>query len=99
MPPRPGFTFSNARHYLPYFLLLLIFVAGVWLILAAGAHLEPVQPVGVATSQSTQPASSAGVLWENFRTSVSILLLQIIVILVLAGLFRRLFRRIHQPPV
>ena len=97
MPLRPGFTFSNARHYLPYFLLLLIFVAGVWVILAAGAGL--VHPAAVATPQPSPPASSSGVLWENFRTSVSILLLQIIVILILAGLFRWLFRRIHQPPV
>ncbi len=45
MPPQRGFSFSHARHYLPYFLLLLLFVGGVWLILAAGASLnQPVQP-------------------------------------------------------
>jgi Kef-type K+ transport system membrane component KefB len=96
MPPRPGFTFSDARHYLPYFLLILIFVGGIWLILTAGAGL---QPVSSGVPQPSPPASSTGVLWENFRTPLSILLLQIIVILVMAGLFRRLFRRIHQPPV
>jgi Kef-type K+ transport system membrane component KefB len=96
MPPQPGFTFSDARPYLPYFLLILIFVGGVWLILTAGAGL---QPVSLSTPQPTPPASSTGVLWENFRTPLSILLLQIIVILIMAGLFRRLFHRIHQPPV
>src|SRR5262249_40561300 len=44
-------------------------------------------------------APSGNVLWENFRTPLSILLLQIIVILTMAGVFRWLFRRIHQPPV
>ena len=97
MPPRRGFTFSDARHYLPYFLLLLIAVSGVWLILAAGSRLEPVSSI---TITATQPhASSTSVLWENFRTPLSILLMQIIVILTMAGLFRRLFRAIHQPPV
>ena len=94
MPPPPRFTFSHIRHYLPYFLLLVIFVAGVWLILATGSRL---QPVPVATPSS--PAPSGNILWENFRTPLSILLMQIVVILTMAGLFRRLFRRIHQPPV
>jgi len=97
MPPRPGFSFSDARHYLPYFLLLLIFVAGVWLILKAGAHLQPANTVAIRSG--TAPASPIGVIWENFRTSLSILLTQIIVILAMAGLFRWLFRRIGQPPV
>lgn len=94
MPPRPRFTFSDLRHYLPYFLLLVIFVVGVWVILTAGSHL---QPVTVATAPSQAPPSN--VLWENFRTPLSILLTQIIVILTMAALFRRLFRSIHQPPV
>jgi Kef-type K+ transport system membrane component KefB len=76
--------------------MLIVFVGGVWLILAGGARLHPTNPI--ATAQ-TGPASPAGVLWENFRTTISILLTQIIVILILAGVFRRLFRSIHQPPV
>jgi Kef-type K+ transport system membrane component KefB len=96
MPSQSGFTFSQTRHYLPYFLLILIFVCGVWLILNAGAGL---QTGTVPTQQPSPPASSTGVLWENFRTPLSILLMQIIVILIMSGLFRRLFRRIHQPPV
>ncbi len=95
MPPGSRFTFSQARHYLPYFLLLLVFVIGVWLILAAGSKLQPVAPAAVTTTQAT----STNVLWENFRTPLSILLTQIIVILIMAGLFRRLFRWFHQPPV
>jgi len=76
-------------------LLLLIFVVGVWLILAAGSKLQPAAVVA-RPETTAQPAS---VLWENFRTPLSILLTQIIVILAMAGLFRRLFRLIHQPPV
>ena len=95
MPPKSGFTFSHTRAYLPYLLLLLFFVAGVWLILTIGGRLNPagttVTPVG--------DGSFTALLWENFRTPLSILLTQIIVILIVAGLFRRLFRRIHQPPV
>ena len=98
MPAGARFTFSDIRHYLPYLLLLLVFVAGVWLILAAGSHLQPAHPV--APNPVQPPASSSGgTLWENFRAPLSILLTQIIVILVLAGLFRRLFRSIGQPPV
>src|SRR5215216_7245493 len=95
MPPRSGFSFSHARNYLPYLLLLLIFVVGVWLILIAGSRLNPANPISVTTA----PVSSSNALWENFRTPLSILLTQIIVILTLAGLFRRLFRALHQPPV
>lgn len=97
MPSGPRFTFSDAHHYLPYFLLLLIFIGGVWLILTAGSKLQPVAPTVVTAPQPT--AQPTNVLWENFRTPLSILLTQIIVILIMAGLFRRLFRWIHQPPV
>jgi K+:H+ antiporter len=97
MPRQRGFTFSDTRHYLPYFLMLVVFVVGVWLVLARGSHLQPADTISATPSAPT--ASPTGVLWENFRTSLSILLTQIIVILILAGLFRRLFRAIHQPPV
>ena len=96
MPPPRRFGFSEFRHYLPYFLLILIFVGGVWLILEAGARLGPAQ---VTPSPGDAPISFRGVRWENFRTPLSILLTQIIVILAMAGLFRRLFRRLGQPPV
>ena len=94
MSPRRRFSFLDIRTFLQYFLLLLVFLGGIWLVLATGSRLHP-------TNETNQPApaSSASVLRENFRTSISILLTQIIVILILAGLFRRLFRSIHQPPV
>jgi Kef-type K+ transport system membrane component KefB len=95
MPPRAGFRFSHARNYLPYLILLLVFIAGVWLILVVGSQLHPASPLPTTTA----PVSSTGALWGNFRTPLSILLTQIIVVLTLAGLFRRLFRMIGQPPV
>src|SRR6185295_11160034 len=99
MPRRPGFSFSDARHYLPYFLMLLVFVAGVWLVLAAGARLQPATGVPATTPAPAAATPSTSILWENFRTLLSILLTQIIVILIMAGLFRRLFRGLGQPPV
>ena len=100
MPRQRGFTFSDARHYLPYFLLLGLFVAGVWLILALGSKLTPVGPVALATAPTPEAQTTfRGVFWENFRTPLSILLLQLVVIIAVAGLFRRLFRWIGQPPV
>ena len=95
MPPRTGTTFSDARTYLPYLLLLLLFVGGIWVILAAGSRLNTSTPVALAAT----PQTTAIIIWENFRTPLSVLLTQIIVILIMAGLFRRLFRRIGQPPV
>jgi Kef-type K+ transport system membrane component KefB len=97
MPPAPRFSLSYIRHYLPYFLLVAVFVVGIWTILAAGSKLHLVAPV--ATPQAESQVSFTGVLWENFRTPLSILLTQIIVILIFAGLFRRLFRWMAQPPV
>jgi Kef-type K+ transport system membrane component KefB len=77
--------------------MLLVFVAGVWLVLASGARLQPASGVPVTTPAPA--TSSTHVLWENFRSPLSILLTQIIVILIMAGLFRRLFRGLGQPPV
>lgn len=96
MPPRNHSSFLNVRTYLPYLLLLLIFVGGVWLILAAGSQLQPADSVAIPPPD---PIPSRSVLWQNFRAPVSILLTQIVVILFLAGVFRRLFRRLGQPPV
>jgi Kef-type K+ transport system membrane component KefB len=77
--------------------MLVVFVGGVWLVLLSGSRFD----FGNATANPpiTAPASPARILWENFRTSLSILLTQIIVILIISGLFRRLFRAIRQPPV
>ncbi len=107
MPYQFGFSFSDARNYLPYLVLILFFVAGVWLILAAGSRLNSVptavQTVSAGVGETAKAGSSqtsvGRVLWENLRSPLSVLLTQIIVILVVAGLFSRLFRRIGQPPV
>src|SRR4051812_16422423 len=97
MSPRRGFSFSDARHYLPYFLMLVLFVAGVWLVILYGSRFDSGNVL--ANQPALVPAAPGRILWENFRTSLSTLLTQIIVILILPGLFRRLFRAIHQPPV
>ncbi len=62
--------------------MLLFFVGAIWLVLAAGARLQPANGVSITTPA---PTSSSDVLWENFRTPLSILLTQIIVILIMAG--------------
>jgi Kef-type K+ transport system membrane component KefB len=98
MPPASKFGFSALRHYLPYFLLILVFAAGVWLILATGSGMHTPNMAAAAPPAEAQ-ATFRGVLWENFRTPLSILLTQIIVILIFAGLFRRVFRWMKQPPV
>lgn len=99
MPPdsRPGFSY--ARSYFSYFLLVVLFIGGVWLILAAGSWLHPQAAVPAATVPDAAQNSIGEVVRGNLRTPLSILLTQIIVILVFAGLFRRLFRWIGQPPV
>jgi Kef-type K+ transport system membrane component KefB len=99
MPPSSRFGFSQVRHYLPYFLLIVVFVVGVWIILAAGSKLTAVSTTTTPAVPSTNQPSFTGVFWENLRTPVSILLMQILVILVMAGVFRRLFGWLHQPPV
>jgi Kef-type K+ transport system membrane component KefB len=78
--------------------MLLVFAGGVWLILGAGAHLEPTG-TNVVAHATDRPSKATDILWENFRHNLSLLLTQIIVILVMAGVFRRLFRSIKQPPV
>ena len=97
MPPPRRFTFSDLRHYLPYVLLIVVFIVGVWIILTLGARLNTGSPA-VTTATASTASLTAG-LKENFRNPLSVLLLQIIVIIIMAGLFGRLFRRLHQPPV
>jgi len=99
MPAPSRFGFSQVRHYLPYFLLIVVFIAGVWIILTAGSKWTAVTTASAPALPSSNQISLTGILWENLRTPVSILLMQIVVILAMAGLFRRLFRWLHQPPV
>lgn len=89
-----GFRFLDLRHYLPYVLLIIVCVIGVWIILTVGLSLHPgAQPASTTTTSLTHGFK------ENFRNPVSILLMQIIVIIAVAGLFGRLFRKMNQPPV
>ena len=94
MPSQHGFRFSDLRHYLPYVLLLIVFLIGVWIILTVGSNMNP-------AAQSPPPTTTSLTqgFKDNFRNPVSVLLMQIIVIIAMAGLFSRLFRKIHQPPV
>jgi Kef-type K+ transport system membrane component KefB len=85
------FSFLDRKHYFVYVLMLLFFVAAIALILWLGSS---------GTQMATDGHGSiGGILWRNFRSPVSILLMQIVVIVVVAGLFSRVFRRIGQPPV
>jgi Kef-type K+ transport system membrane component KefB len=84
------FSFLDRKHYFVYVLMLLFFVAAVALILwfGPGPH-----------TPTDEHGSLTATLWQNFRAPVSILLMQIVVIVAVAALFSRLFRRIGQPPV
>ncbi len=83
-------TFLDRKHYLTYVLMLLLFFAAVGSILWFGSGPRTATDVNRSLTQN---------LWQNFRTPVSVLLMQIVVILGVAALFGRLFRRIGQPPV
>src|SRR5688500_20224481 len=97
MPPQSGSKISDLKHYLPYVLLIIVFIAGVWLILTLGAQLNTRPQPNITSAGSISTLTSG--LKENFRNPLSVLLLQIIVIIIMAALFGRLFRRLVQPPV
>src|SRR5687767_7092239 len=97
MPPQSGSKISDLKHYLPYVLLIIVFIAGVWLILTLGAQLNARPQPNITSAGSISTLTSG--LKENFRNPLSVLLLQIIVIIIMAALFGRLFRRLGQPPV
>jgi len=109
MSTPPVSSFSEARTYLVYLFLLLFSLAGIWGILARGSHLVPHQTVAhsgaVAGSVGVKQAEAAptdGIvdqLWINLRSPLGILFTQIIVILIAARVFNRLFRLMGQPPV
>ena len=88
----PGFSFLDRKHYLVYVLMLLFFVTAVALVLWFGS--APAQ-----TNTSAPGSSLTNTLWQNFRSPLGVLLVQIVVILAAAALVSRLFRRIGQPPV
>ena len=99
MSPQHGFRFSDARHYLPYVLLIVVFVGGVWIILTVGSSLDRGAQTRTTTAATSPLTSLTESFNENFRNPMSILLMQIVVIIIMAGLFGRLFRRLGQPPV
>ena len=98
------------KHYLPYIALLLAFGFGIWLILTTGSRLY-LQPLSSAETSTVSPAPKPSgqsesersylskIFHENLRNSLSMLLLQLVVIIVAARLAGRLFRKIGQPPV
>jgi Kef-type K+ transport system membrane component KefB len=109
----PNSSAQKSRSLLYYLVLLLIFGAGLWLILATGSRLNgghsrlrpPDQSASTATSVNTSPSSATSeigpgkILRGVVRSPLAILLLQIIVIIIAARLFGAAFRRIGQPPV
>src|SRR5690349_15317953 len=95
MPPSSGFSFSDRKSYLIYFLLLLFFVAAVALILWLG----PEPQINTNGHGSSLTANWTANLWQNFRSPLSVLLVQIVVILAAAALVSKFFRHIGQPPV
>ena len=102
---------DKSRGLLYYPILLLVFGAGMWLILETGSHLVRRDSVvnrfdqAAATGAAGNPTSEVresparGNLGREFRSALSILLLQIIVIIIVARIFGLLFRRVGQPPV
>ena len=100
--PRP-FTF---KHYLPYVLLLIVLGFGIWLILSTGSRLysshvipESTQSTASSTSPNPQRESLADIFRDNLRSSLSILLLQLVVIIVATRVLGNLFKSMGQPAV
>jgi Kef-type K+ transport system membrane component KefB len=100
------------KHYLPYMALLLMLGFGIWLILATGSRLysQRAFPASPAESPAVSPSPtpyqsesgrnlSGRIFRDNLRNPLSILLLQLVVIIVVARLVGKLFRKIGQPPV
>ena len=106
----PEFSTQKSRSLLYYLVLLLVFGAGLWLILAIGSQLKSrsTAPGGDAVSTNAAVSSSPstttsetepGKIADAVRSPLATLLLQIIVIIIAARLFGAVFRRIGQPPV
>jgi len=104
---------KRPRNLLFYLATLLVFGAGIWLILARGADLKPdavapaaVSPTAVAPAPPGHPADHPapaggllGTLLGNVKSPLALLLLQVLVIVVAARSLGALFQKIHQPPV
>src|SRR5688500_18165505 len=84
------------RHLLSYSVLLVVSVAGLLVLLAFGAKLQPPPAAAVEAADSTDLAAG---LRETLADPLSRLLLQIIAIVIAARLAGMLFRRMGQPAV
>ncbi len=91
------------RNLLFYLGVLLVFGAGIWLILDYGSELVPSAAAATETAASATKAAEAGSpvqsLLANLHHPLSLLLLQVLVIVVAARSLGSLFRKIGQPPV
>jgi len=90
----------RSTNYLYYIVLLIVFAAGLWLVLSRGSNLKP--PTEASALVTNVASASDRQTFTNpaeTRSPISILLLQMVVIIVIARLFGALFRRIGQPPV
>lgn len=109
-------TSVTTRHYLTYLALLLIFGAGIWLILALGSRQHPRPALTASSVEETTPTHSSAptgsstdagivrtyverIVRQNLRSSLSVLLLQLVVIIIAARIFGSLFLKIGQPRV
>jgi len=89
--------------------MLLIFGAGIWLILSFGSRRHPAPATAVTSVQTAATDSPASpgvattfierVLRENLRNSLSTLLLQLVIIIIAARIFGAVFLKIGQPRV
>lgn len=99
------FSFSRGslmpKNLLFYVAVVFMSIGGIWFVLHQGARLEPaVDAAAVAApAAAAHEAGSLGVVLENLRHPLSILLLQIVVIVVAARSLGALFKKIGQPPV
>ena len=103
-------TDFTSKHYFSYLAMLLIFGTGISLILAFGARRHPRPAVAPSSIQNTPQKgseTSSGIvksfvekiLRENLRNSLSMLLLQLIVIILATRIFGTLVMRVGQPRV
>lgn len=87
-----------SKKLLAYAVLILLSIAGLSVLLRAGSHLQPAAAVAPAAAHP----GSGGVaesLRHNLEDSLSLLLLQLIVIVVAARVAGLLFAKMKQPPV
>jgi Kef-type K+ transport system membrane component KefB len=85
------------RHLVSYSVLLVVSIAGLLVLLAFGARLQP--PAAVAQGAAVASTDLTAGLRETLEDPLSRLLLQVVVIVVAARLVGMLFRRMGQPAV